>query len=509
MFKVELKICNRTIVQPCIKILLLVVLLFIFKVARAKSSNIPQPIPQIADTVPKKVVFSNEPSINMNPFPQKTTCDVDFSAGAYGADQNTYSYNSSNISVATVGLSTGVIHIVGPGTTYITVSDSKYNPPPQTKQQLTVSGPVTPSVTISPLNYPISCQDTYTIYTATAVNAGVNPTYNWFANGVQIAGAVTNVLKINTLPSEAIITCQVTDNSDPCVTIRTVTSNTASLTVYPNTTPQVTIMQSPQGVVPSGTAITFTAVPSLNPPDNALYTLSYQWNLNNNPIPNATQPTYTSACSHNNDNFTCTITPTGVPCLVYEFVTSAAQQVSISDENIPITAEIKASENEVYAGTDIHFSAKLVGGAKAVSYLWQINGIDTNIYTRDLGTYLLKNNDEVRCVIFTNNGCTPVVISDPIKMIIYPTPDVVIPNTFTPNGDGINDVWEVKYLELYRNSRVKIFNRYGALLYHSKGYDRPWDGTYNGKEVPVGTYYYVIDLGIHMPNLAGAVNVIR
>jgi len=68
-----------------------------------------------------------------------------------------------------------------------------------------------------------------------------------------------------------------------------------------------------------------------------------------------------------------------------------------------------------------------------------------------------------------------------------------IPNTFTPNGDGINDTWEIKYLDYYPKSTVNIFNRWGQKVFSSIGYPIPWDGTYKGTVLPSGTYYYIID----------------
>jgi len=68
-----------------------------------------------------------------------------------------------------------------------------------------------------------------------------------------------------------------------------------------------------------------------------------------------------------------------------------------------------------------------------------------------------------------------------------------IPNTFTPNGDGINDTWEIKYLDYYPKSTVNIFNRWGQKVFSSIGYPTPWDGTYKGTVLPSGTYYYIID----------------
>src|SRR5207253_370207 len=68
-----------------------------------------------------------------------------------------------------------------------------------------------------------------------------------------------------------------------------------------------------------------------------------------------------------------------------------------------------------------------------------------------------------------------------------------IPNAFSPNGDGINDTWNIASLASYPNCTVEIFNRYGTKVYNSIGYSKPWDGTFNGSSLPVGVYYYIIN----------------
>lgn len=78
--------------------------------------------------------------------------------------------------------------------------------------------------------------------------------------------------------------------------------------------------------------------------------------------------------------------------------------------------------------------------------------------------------------------------------------DLEIFNGMTPNGDGNNDFFYVKNIELYPNNKVDIYNRWGQLLYHADGYDnadKKWKGTMNNSEntVPTGTYFYIIDLG--------------
>jgi len=65
-------------------------------------------------------------------------------------------------------------------------------------------------------------------------------------------------------------------------------------------------------------------------------------------------------------------------------------------------------------------------------------------------------------------------------------------NFFSPNGDGINDYWILKDSYLYKDCEIYVFNRYGKVVYHSKGYNNDWDGTYNGKPLPIDTYMFVI-----------------
>ncbi len=86
---------------------------------------------------------------------------------------------------------------------------------------------------------------------------------------------------------------------------------------------------------------------------------------------------------------------------------------------------------------------------------------------------------------------------------------LVIPNAFTPNGDGINDTWNIKYIENYPNCKVDIYNRYGEKLYSSIGYPIPWDGKYKGAILPIGTYYYIINPEDGHTAIAGYIAIIR
>ncbi|MBI3509535.1 MAG: gliding motility-associated C-terminal domain-containing protein [Bacteroidetes bacterium] len=87
------------------------------------------------------------------------------------------------------------------------------------------------------------------------------------------------------------------------------------------------------------------------------------------------------------------------------------------------------------------------------------------------------------------NGC---IGSDTVVVTVVP--EINFPNGFTPNNDGINDVWVIDNIQLFPHCRVEVYNRWGELLFGSDGYNIPWDGKYKGQDLPVGTYYYIIKL---------------
>ncbi len=82
-----------------------------------------------------------------------------------------------------------------------------------------------------------------------------------------------------------------------------------------------------------------------------------------------------------------------------------------------------------------------------------------------------------------------------VFITVSPPRGLVIPNLFTPNGDGDNEVFEIPGIELYPNASLQIFNRWGNLVYNRDRYQNQWTGANNrGEELPAGTYYYILDL---------------
>jgi gliding motility-associated-like protein len=96
-------------------------------------------------------------------------------------------------------------------------------------------------------------------------------------------------------------------------------------------------------------------------------------------------------------------------------------------------------------------------------------------------------------------------------LVSLPEPEtkLFVYDAFSPNGDGKNDVWHIPGIGKYPDCSVKIFNTWGVAVFTSKGYGTPWDGKYNGNDLPSGTYYYVIDPGDGSGVLTGPVSIVK
>lgn len=119
---------------------------------------------------------------------------------------------------------------------------------------------------------------------------------------------------------------------------------------------------------------------------------------------------------------------------------------------------------------------------------------------------ILKPKDDITYTV-TVTGRGGCVSTDQlfVKILKMPKP----PNTFTPNGDGINDFWEIRYLNDYPGCVVEVYNTAGTLVYRSVGYPTPWDGKWKGQQLPAGTYYYVIDPKNGRSRQPGYITILR
>ncbi|MEA1897285.1 MAG: gliding motility-associated C-terminal domain-containing protein, partial [Bacteroidota bacterium] len=142
------------------------------------------------------------------------------------------------------------------------------------------------------------------------------------------------------------------------------------------------------------------------------------------------------------------------------------------------------------------------------TYLWSpLNGLISSPTEASVVT-MPENSILYKIVGTTLDGCES---SDSIFISVIE--NFVIPSGFTPNGDAYNNTWVIDNAWLFPDIVVKVVNRWGQTVFYSRGYGNgiEWDGTNKGKELPIGTYYYVIILndGGNTPPMTGPVTIIR
>lgn len=107
--------------------------------------------------------------------------------------------------------------------------------------------------------------------------------------------------------------------------------------------------------------------------------------------------------------------------------------------------------------------------------------------------------------VTSNDGCGEA--SDTVKVFVYK--DVFIPNTFTPNGDGVNDTWYIPALSAYPNFELAVYDRWGHLVFQAKKANVHWDGRFKGQPLTAGVYVYMLDLKDGSKLLKGTVLIAR
>ena len=168
----------------------------------------------------------------------------------------------------------------------------------------------------------------------------------------------------------------------------------------------------------------------------------------------------------------------------------------------PLLGIDAGNDTTVAAGQTIQLNAS---GGPFDSYSWNPQqGLDDPASSNPL---LLVSEDLVYIVTgISTYGCTEI---DSVS--ITTAGNLIIYNGFTPNGDGINDFWDIDNVIYYPNITVEVYNRWGAQVFSSKGYtsEKRWDGTYKGKDIAIGTYYYVIHLNDGSKPITGHVTIVR
>ncbi len=202
----------------------------------------------------------------------------------------------------------------------------------------------------------------------------------------------------------------------------------------------------------------------------------------------------------------------GISGSTYEVSESGTVWVEVMDENECLnrdSVEVKMHfPPNVNLGNDTTLCGDeyltLDAGTGGIRYEWS-TGNTTPVINVDPGeqTYVVQVFNEFGCLTIDSISILKCMDRDLIK--------AAIPTAFTPyQVDGNNDLFIIRGIEKYPQAEVEVFDRWGRRIFKSEpGYPDPWDGRYNGEELPMDSYYYVIDLKEGIEPIAGSVSIVK
>ncbi len=309
-------------------------------------------------------------------------------------------------------------------------------------------------------------------YTATATNAGTATVFQWKING-QNVGTNTNSYTTSTITSADIVTCALTSNL-PCVTNANVLSNPIQINVDNTPQPSVTINANAATICKNDEVI-FTASPL-----HAASNLSYQWKVNGINVGNATA-VYSTTNLSNGDIVNCHLT-TIASCSVSPYISN----------NVPITVNPKPvitfnpGNTSILFGNSIQLNAIVSGNIS--NFTWSPTSSLVNASSLSPIAKPQENTAYTLQVTSTDNCKADSSIKITVLKGIY------IPNSFTPNADGNNDVFRIPATAALASIKYfSVYNRYGELMFNTTDKNKGWEGRYKGLPAPTGAYVYIIN----------------
>ena len=166
----------------------------------------------------------------------------------------------------------------------------------------------------------------------------------------------------------------------------------------------------------------------------------------------------------------------------------------------PAEIEVTATITEAACpdATDGQISLTSQGGTGTHTYQWTSGSIENTLSNLFIGFYSVDVQDSKNCTL------NKTFVVGYIREECFDIPGII-----TPNNDGYNDTWIIDGLELYAGNTVEIFNRYGKRVFFMKSYDNSWNGIFEGRELPMESYHYIINLNNGSSIIKGNITIVR
>lgn len=330
-----------------------------------------------------------------------------------------------------------------------------------------------PSVSISASATTI-CSGTTVTFNASSSSSGINPSYQWKVNGIDI-GINNPNFKSAVLANGDKIQCLITqDPSVACSSDRVALSNTISMTVNNGLPATVTVKASGNDVC-EGTYLNFTAIA-----ENAGSNPTYQWKLNNTIVGNNSL-SFSSDKLSNNDQLTCIVLADNDAC---SSTPVSSNIVNLVIHDLP-KISLTPTDTIVPPGSSLKLAASVAGPVS--SFTWSPPNLLIDPLSLSPTITPITESKKYLLTVESDHGCTASMEAN-VKVFI----PLYMPNAFSPNGDGVNDVFRIPSNTFLNLINFSIFDRWGNQVFYTKDISQGWNGQHKGRNVDGGVYIYLI-----------------
>lgn len=327
---------------------------------------------------------------------------------------------------------------------------------------------VSPLVTITASPIP-SCAGASITFTAATGTGSLSPSYQWQLNGNNV-GTNAPDYTTNKLATGDSVRCIMTNNSICAVSTQD-TSNIIPIQIKKKVNASLTIGSS-TSIVCSRDTVLFIASPLNGGPSP-----SYQWQINGINTGGAGSNTFSSSSLTNGDTVRCILT-SGLACSLPVLSNGITTTVFAT----PLV--FVGNDTVVMPGESIKLNPSVTG--KITSYQWTpSNYLDNPFIERPVANP--SSTTTYQLMVTADNGCKA---SGKITIAVYYR--LKMPNAFTPNGDGKNDVFRIPGSNSQKIISFSIFDRWGQLVFRTTNSNSGWDGSFHSQAQPIGTYVWDI-----------------
>jgi gliding motility-associated-like protein len=309
-----------------------------------------------------------------------------------------------------------------------------------------------------------------------SVNFANGYSYQWIKDGVNVGSAIITSPVTLSVTQDGIYKAQVKNIALNCA------SETAPVTVSVIALPNSSFSASTQAACVSE-KVTFTNNSTF---DNRA-TPIYAWAFGDGTVSSEQNPSkiYASAATN---TVQLTVSYSGL---------AGCSKSSTNDIVVtatPVVVALTADGLPVSGGSDVKFSSgvpvQLVASG-ASAYSWSpADGLNDAAIANPVATLL---EDVIYTVTGSKAGMCNGTLTFNMKKIEVIGVEFSAPTAFSPNGDANHETWDIPNPGNFSECTISIFSKQGSKVFEMKGYTNEWNGTYEGKELPQGTYYYVLN----------------